>query len=162
MDTESLLPLVTFILGLGGALVTEAFRDRRASNRERQARQAELQRSTLLGLQDALLELSNVASQLSLAALATTLEDLDEDSRAEAETQRFQVWARLWGVSSKTRLLISRVQDDQARQDASALLRTADMVRSLDRETAEENLGHLHSRYGKVVDRLGELLRERY
>jgi hypothetical protein len=44
--------------GWGLAQVTELFRDRRLSDRERHARRAELQRATLLELQDALLELS--------------------------------------------------------------------------------------------------------
>jgi hypothetical protein len=56
MKVETWLPLLALILGWGLSQITEVWKDRRASDRERLARQAELQRTTLLDLQDALLE----------------------------------------------------------------------------------------------------------
>jgi len=57
MDSDIWLPLSTLALGWAGAQVTEVLRDRRTTTRERLARRAELQRTTLLELRDALLEL---------------------------------------------------------------------------------------------------------
>jgi hypothetical protein len=50
METDIWLPLVTLALGWAGAQVTEMLRDRRMITRERLARRAELQRTTLLEL----------------------------------------------------------------------------------------------------------------
>jgi hypothetical protein len=54
MKAETWLPILTLVLGWGLAQVTEVLRDRRATNRDRLARRAELQRMTLLELQEAL------------------------------------------------------------------------------------------------------------
>jgi hypothetical protein len=59
MKAETWLPLATLVLGWAGAQLTELFRDRRTSSRERRTRQEAAQRATLLDLQDTLLELSN-------------------------------------------------------------------------------------------------------
>jgi hypothetical protein len=169
MKTETWLPLVTFILGLAGALVTEAFRDRRASNRERQARQAELQRTTILELQDALLELSNLASEADLATFTVTLEDAQEHpspaARKEAEEEAGRAKKRLHDADAKARLLISRVQDEQARRAATVFRHAANMVLLVDPKAEELDLTRISQAskaYGKAVDLLGKLLRERY
>jgi hypothetical protein len=170
MDAETLLPLVTFILGLAGALATEAFRDRRASSRERQARQAELQRTTLLELQDALLELFNLASEADLAAFMVTLEDAREQTKnpaakREAEEDARRATKRLHDADAKARLLISRVQDEQARRAATLFRHAADMVVVVDPKAEELDLTRISratETYGKAVDLLGKLLRERY
>jgi hypothetical protein len=57
MKAETWLPILTLVLGWGLAQVTEVLRDRRATNRDRLARRAELQRMTLLELQEALADL---------------------------------------------------------------------------------------------------------
>ena len=54
MDSDIWLPIATLVLGWAGAQVTELLRDRRTSTRDRLARRAELQRTTLLELQEAL------------------------------------------------------------------------------------------------------------
>jgi hypothetical protein len=54
MDSDIWLPLVTLVLGWAGAQVTEVLRDRRTTTRELLGRRAELQRMTLLELQEAL------------------------------------------------------------------------------------------------------------
>jgi hypothetical protein len=151
MDTETLLPLVTFILGLAGAMVTEAFRDRRASNRERQARQAELQRTALLELQDMLLELFNLANNLFLARLATTRDHPDEDAKMEVEERERQARSHSRDTSARVRLLSSRIQDVEVRKSVTHF------------EKAEgEHLARLLSAYNVAIEQLGELLRERY
>jgi hypothetical protein len=162
MDSDIWLPLIALVLGWALAQVTEVLKDRRAIDRERQARQAELQRATLLALQDAALELSNLASEVNLTRFIITLEYPDEASKEVAEERDLQAKTRLREASRKAQLLLSRVQDDQARKDADLLIRAADMVRILDQEAADKNLRALHTRYGKLIDRLGELLRERY
>jgi hypothetical protein len=67
MKAETWLPLATLALGWAGAQLTELFRDRRISSRERRTRQEASQRATLLDLQDALLELSNQTTAISAA-----------------------------------------------------------------------------------------------
>jgi hypothetical protein len=50
MKAETWLPLATLALGWAGAQLTELFRDRRISSRERRTRQEASQRATLLDL----------------------------------------------------------------------------------------------------------------
>ena len=86
MKTEIWLPILTLGLGWGLAQITEVLKDRRASTRERQARVAELQRSTLLELQDALLDASKLASEAQLEEfVATLLHETDDKGRREAD-----------------------------------------------------------------------------
>jgi hypothetical protein len=61
MDSDIWLPLATLVGGWGLAQIGDLLKDRRTSDWERLARRFELQRSTLLNLQDALLELSTAA-----------------------------------------------------------------------------------------------------
>jgi hypothetical protein len=166
MKTETWLPILTLGLGWGLAQLTEVLKDRRASNRERQARQAELQRATLLSLQDALLELSNLAGDANLALFAITLEDARDHAnpaaKRKAEEDERQARHRVWEATAKTELLLSRVQDQRARNEATLLVHTVDMVATSDKEASDEALADLHGRYTKVIRRLGELIRERY
>jgi hypothetical protein len=65
-------------------------RDRRTSDRERRARRFELQRSTLLSLQDALMELSTAAEAVQDAGvLANTMGGADLERAAWQEKERF-------------------------------------------------------------------------
>jgi len=62
MNSDIWLPLVTLVGGWGLAQVSETLRDRRTTDRERLARRAELQRTTLLSLQDQLLEVLKLSA----------------------------------------------------------------------------------------------------
>ena len=69
MNSDIWLPLATLVGDWGLAQVTELFRDRRTTTRERLARRAELQRTTLLELQEELAEvwrdaLSNLTMEI--------------------------------------------------------------------------------------------------
>jgi hypothetical protein len=162
MTTETLLPLVTFILGLAGALVAEAFRDRRASNRELQARQAELQRTTLLNLQDTLLDLANLAREARLAAVTAPLQTSDEAVKWFMNPELRQFLRRLGEASDKIHLLVSRVQDDEARLEVRTFLDSATGVGNPAKKTVEEQVEQIGETYRKAIERLGKLLRERY
>src|SRR5215211_1037209 len=110
MNADTSLPIITLVLGWAGAQVTEVFRDRRASNRDRLARQGELQGTTLLELQDALLEVSKLHNNAQFAARTTG-----------SVNQRFEHFKeatnRLSEARDKARLLASRVLDDKARTE---------------------------------------------
>jgi hypothetical protein len=99
MNSDIWLPLVTLVGGWGLAQVTETLRDRRTTDRERLARRAELQRTTLLTLQDHLLEV------LKLSAI---WDALDADERT-----------RLRHATAEGRLLASRVEHEDARKAAN-------------------------------------------
>jgi hypothetical protein len=141
-------------------------RDRRAGERECRARQAELQRTTLLALQDALLDLSKLASDANLALFAIALEDAREHpnpaAKRKAEEDERQARHRVWEATAEAELLVSRVEDRRTQTEATLLVNSADMVATSDKETSDEVLSELHARYGKVIRRIGELLRERY
>jgi hypothetical protein len=101
---------------LGLAQITEVLKDRRASDRERKDRQAELQRATLLALQGGLLELYDIANAADLAIFVAMLQQREGSTKrtAEAEEEAKKAKQRFRDAEAKARLLISRVQDDQA------------------------------------------------
>jgi hypothetical protein len=109
MDSDIWLPLATLVLGWAGAQVTELLRDRRTSTRDRLARRAELQRTTLLELQEA----------LGGAWLAFLMSQLEEE---ELEgTGLAQVSQDFRPTRARVRLLASRVEDERVRELATAL-----------------------------------------
>jgi hypothetical protein len=170
MKAEIWLPILTLAIGWAGAQATEMLRDRRtserereASKREREARQAELQRGTLLELQDALLKVSNSAGDAHAASFVTTaVNDRGEPSKQIAEDREREARDRLSRANDGARLLASRVQDDQARQAVKTFLTVASMAAQFNPETAEADMKRLHGSYRKAIDLLGELIRERY
>jgi hypothetical protein len=168
MKIETWLPILTLALGWAGAQVTEVLRDRRASNRDRQARQAELQRTTLLELQDALLELYNLRSAADIALFEVALEDVREvpspPAKRAAEEEARKAKDRFRDAEAKARLLISRVQDDRARRSAIMFCNAADLVliREPSTDLELERVSKVTQAYGQATDLLGELIRERY
>jgi len=142
METDIWLPLATALGGWGLAQVTEVLKDRRASNREHQARQSELQRTTLLALQDQLLEV------FKLTASWRALE-------AEART-------RLRHTTAMGRLLASRVEHDGARKEIRAFLKAAVRLARTTNDITEEEVSRATSMYTDATDLIGMLLRERY
>jgi hypothetical protein len=120
----------------------------------------------LLALQDALLDLSKLASDANLALFAIALEDAREHpnpaAKRKAEEDERQARHRVWEATAEAELLVSRVEDRRTQTEATLLVNSADMVATSDKETSDEVLSELHARYGKVIRRIGELLRERY
>jgi hypothetical protein len=100
MRVETWLPLVTLALGWAGAQITEILRDRRTSDRERQARQGELQRATLLDLQDALLELSNRTSEVQHMP-ETLWKRMSVAAQAEMSRRQHQARVRSWDTQAR-------------------------------------------------------------
>jgi hypothetical protein len=84
MDTDIWLPLAALLGGWGLAQVTEVLKDQRASNREHQARQSELQRTTFLALQDVLLDLTNLVYKAVMTLPGSPREHPDEKAKKEA------------------------------------------------------------------------------
>jgi hypothetical protein len=155
MDTDIWLPLATLVGGWGLAQVTETLKDRRASNRERLARRVELQRSTLLSLQDALLELSTAADAARHTNALATISGPGEDDRRQAARQEKQ---RMWQAQATAYLLHSRVEDRETRIRTTLAIATA----TYDDATAKDARKRAVRSYNKAIDRIGELLRERY
>jgi hypothetical protein len=79
MKAETWLPILTLVLGWGLAQVTEVLRDRRATNRDRLARRAELQRMTLLELQEALADLGWASSGVRSTSWGWDLRTISRD-----------------------------------------------------------------------------------
>jgi hypothetical protein len=115
MDTDIWLPLATLVLGWAGAQVTEVLRDRRTTTRERLARQAELQRMTLLELQEG----------LGGAFLSFLLAQLDE-SELEFSEALAQASRGSGATRERVRLLASRVEDARVRELVTTLVKAAD------------------------------------
>jgi hypothetical protein len=143
MDTDIWLPLVTLLGGWGLAQVTEVLKDWRASNRDRLARRSELQRTTLLALQDQLLEV------FKLTARGPVLE-------AEARTQ-------LRHATATGRLLASRVEHDDVRKEARVFLKASvRLARPNADDMTEEEIRRATDMFTDATDLIGMLLRERY
>lgn len=131
-------------------------KDRRARDRDRLARQTELQRNTLLELQGALRELSDAAFRVWATALHSTSDDAEERERQIEEARLPMDLA-----SAKVKLLASRVEDDETRNLAAAFVRVANRVDTND-ERADEAMDKIQRAYSVAIDRIGELIRERY
>lgn len=127
MDTDIWLPLATLLGGWGLAQVTEVLKDRRANTRDRLARRSEAQRTTLLALQDELLEVLKLTARWSV---------LD----AEGRTQ-------LRHATAKGRLLASRVEDDDARKEAGSFLAAAVRLARPNNDKTQEEADRLASMY---------------
>jgi hypothetical protein len=149
MDPDIWLPLATLVLGWAGAQVTEILRDRRTTTRERLARRAELQRTTLLELQEGL-------GAVWRGFLALQLEEWERDPSghfAEASREHALIVPRVL-------LLASRVEDERVRESATALAKAGHMVP--EEPESAQTFRQLRADYAEAVARIGELLRERY
>jgi hypothetical protein len=149
MDSDIWLPLATLVLGWAGAQVTEALRDRRTTTRDRLARRAELQRTTLLELQEAL---GGAWGAFLLSQLEE--DELERTGLAEKSREEFGP------ARARVRLLASRVEDERVRELATALTEAGRMVPEEPRSA--QALRDLGAGYKEAVARIGELLRERY
>jgi hypothetical protein len=160
MDSDIWLPLVTLVAGWALAQVTEVLRDRRTTTRDRLARRAELQRTTLLEVQDALVDLWwGVLGSMEVEVGIIPDEQgpwkpLVEASRSIGATRR------------RVNLLASRVEDERARELITALVRASMELEGQlavdDFKSATRTLQELRANYRVAIARIGELLWERY
>jgi hypothetical protein len=162
MDSDIWLPLATLIGGWGLAQVTEVLRDRRASGRDRQARQADLQRTTLLALQDTLLELFSLTGPAQGAFFGYHRNHPNESARKQAVARLVETHQQFKDADARARLLISRIEDDEVRQSATLFLDAAGIVLKLSMNTEVAKLEPIPEAYGQAIDRIGEILRQRY
>jgi len=168
MTLGSLLPIFTLLLGYATSSLSEWLRDRRAREREREAREAtrsdqlyerrtNFQRQTLLDLQDALMDLVRTAGAMhhkDVTAYRGTGrwqkqfydEQLDESARfAQARTSMLNVRVR----DEAIRELVKEVKDHINSAGAAA-----------NREDSERSLASMASTFEKLNQRLGQILRE--
>jgi hypothetical protein len=166
MDSDSWLVLVSVVGGWGLAQVTEVWRDRRVRERDRQARQAELQRTTLLALQDALLEVLNLLGPVRGAVLGYIGKQRTSPMGGvtELRSRMAEALKPFEDAEARARLLVSRVEDDQVRRSATLFLDTAGSVLNLKRDSPVEEAREEQASeaYRRAIDRIGEVLRERY
>jgi hypothetical protein len=148
--------------GWAAAQATEMYRHRTASRRERQARRDELQRNTLLELQDALLDASKLAREAQLEEFVAALPELDDRGRREADERVREAQNRFNQARDRCLLLLSRVQDEEARGTARFFLAANTMVAHYDPETDEADSKRARESYRTTIDLLGKLIRERY
>jgi hypothetical protein len=159
MDADIWLPLATLVLGWAGAQVTEALRDRRTTTRERLARRAELQRTTLLELQDALRELDRHVS----TALAGRFYGARNPTSEKAREMAAEAERHMYEAENGVVLLVSRLLDAKARDLVHLFLAsTHDALASVETKARQTIISDLSHTYTHAIERLGELLRERY
>jgi hypothetical protein len=145
MRPETWLPLVTLALGWAGGQATEAFKDRRAGKRDRGGRKADLQRGTLLSLQDTLLELFQQAEYAWYAIAA--LHPISEEGDPTIEYQDWEDREVLTSAASDTLepirakaiVLASRIEDEEARRLA-ALFRSTNVIDANDDEEVADQV----------------------
>lgn len=148
--------------------MTEALRDRRArqreqqaSRREREALRAEQQRGTLLDLQDALWQVQHWTPAARGAV---------SGAKVAPETAKQQAWERasqaenqLSDARAKVMLLVTRVEDKPARNLVMLYLAKAYLAVPTEDDPAEiDDPEQVTRPYRQALDRLGELIRERY
>jgi hypothetical protein len=162
MKAETWLPILTLVLGWGLAQVTEVLRDRRATNRDRLARRAELQRMTLLELQEALadLGLGLIGSTFDQLGVGPAYDKQGPFKHAAEATLRFPA------TRGRVRLLASRVEDERARELVTATVKASMELEAQlgaeDFKSAARTAQELIADQRAAVARIGELLRERY
>lgn len=173
--TEVWVPIVTLILGYASSLVTEAQRDKRASTREREAREAEreevrnaLERERrdrhVRFQQETLLELQEVLHKL----MRTYGEEHHQDvmtSRRAGEWRQFQLGGdisdRGFQATQRINILSARVDDGQVRLLVTAMEESGNRL-MLAQSEAESSalLSESGEAFNQVNLRIGELLRD--
>jgi|SRR5215211_96609 hypothetical protein len=162
MDSDIWLPLATLVGGWTLAQVTEVLRDRRTTTRDRLARRAELQRTTLLELQEALadLGLGLVGSTFDQLGVAHPYDEQGPFKHAAEATLKFPA------TRGRVSLLASRVEDERARELVTATVKGSmeleAQLGAKDFKSAARTLQELTADQRAAVARIGELLRERY
>jgi hypothetical protein len=158
---ETWLPIITLALGWAAGLATEALRDRRAREREREALRAEHQRATLMDLQVALEELHTRTSDLIHARMRVRSEP--EITKQEMQEKEWEARNRRIEIRAKVSLLATRVEDEEARDlvlgYTAAVVRVAPGLGDFLGEVGEPDLFDM---YMDATERLGELLRQTY
>jgi hypothetical protein len=86
---------------------------------------------------------------------------MEQEDAAKREQLAQEPSLHLRTVRERVQLLTSRVEDEQARELAAGLLRGTRIVWSGERR-ADEKMIALGEAYSVAIDRIGELLRERY
>ena len=154
---DAAIPAIALALGFIGAMLTEFVRDGAAVRRERKRRLADLQRQSLIELQDALAQLARASS-----SLATARRRRHADRNDWLPAEEFLVHhealadAHIPGVTLASRL------DDVTLRGLVGALREADtaLTAAARPEEALERQARLNDALVPALERCGELLRE--
>lgn len=163
-----LLPVFTLLLGFAASSLNEWFRDKRAKNREHEARmaarrerlsdrRADFQRQTLLDLQEAVLVVTR-----SLWSLHS--HDLDV-ARTSGHWELRLIPEELnqehASANAKTILLAARVRNDEIRSLAGQLRDRGNVVMLCDSETSSRRaIQSIDETFLNLNEKIGELLRK--
>ena len=157
MDVDTLVPAVALAVGFLGALLVEWVRDGAAVRRERKRRLADLQRQSLIDLQDALAQLGRAAASLATARRRRHA-DRNEWLPAEDFLVHYEALAeaRLPVVALASRL------DDVTLRGLIGSFRETEAALTLAQapEEAVAWLARLEDTLVAAIERTGELLRQ--
>ena len=154
---DAAVPAIALALGFIGAMLTEYLRDGTAVRKERKRRLADLQRQSLIDLQDALAQLARASNSL---ATARRRRKADRDDWLPAEDflvhQEALTEARIPVV-----ILASRL-DDVALRGLIGALREAEaaLTAAGSPEEAIERQADLQDALVAAIERCGDLLRQ--
>jgi len=164
-------PVFTALLGYIASLLTESLRDRRARDRERDARdslrraqllerRANFQRETLIRLQDEVLKLARAAGRMN------HLDEMEFRKTGKWGGNLFPDGLSDGAFQANVTIMVltSRVRDDRIREIAAAFRDHANSVgtsptREADRKALEkmgELVEPLHARIGEVLRQLDD------
>ena len=157
MNADTIVPAIALALGFIGAMLVDFVRDGAAVRRERKRRLADLQRQSLIDLQDALAQLARASGSLATAR-RRRYADRSEWLPGEDFIVHYEALAeaRLPVVT-----LVSRL-DDVAIRGLVGALREADasLTAAETPQAAIEGLARLEDTVVAAIERGGELLRQ--
>jgi hypothetical protein len=157
MDVDTIVPAVALAVGFIGAMLTEYVRDASAVRRGRKRRLADLQRQSLIDLQDALAQLARASSSLASARRRRHAERNDWLPAEEFIVHHEALAEARMPVVT----LVSRLDDIALRglvgafREADAALTTAETP-----QDAIEWQARLSDALVAAIERCGELLRQ--
>ena len=154
---DAAVPAIALALGFVGAMLTEFVRDASAVRRERKRRFADLQRQSLIDLQDALAQLARASSSLA-AARRRRHADRDDWLPAEEFIVHYEALAE---ARMPVVTLVSRF-DDIALRGLVGAFREADaaLTAAATPQDAVEWQARLSDALVPALERCGELLRQ--
>jgi hypothetical protein len=154
---DAAAPAIALALGFIGALLVEYLREGSAVRRERKRRQADLQRQSLIELQDALAQLGRAAASLTTARLRRYVDRSDwPDADEFLVHHEAVIEARIPVVT-----LASRLDDVTLRGFAGAVREAeAALMATGTPEEVTERQERLNNALIAALERSGELLRQ--
>lgn len=159
---RDLLPVLTFVAGYLGSLLTEFVRERLSQTARRSEARTEFQKENLLALQGAFTDVVSLSQEAMYDRLAATDRRLDAD-----------LADRAWRAHMNVHVYAVRVLDDELRRYADDLTTAAyrmtfgretrgDDVAADEELSKSERIDAMMILHEEAEERLGEVLRKLY